>query len=127
MKIHEEIFCEESIDTLSRERLDALELPLSQRTFALVFIAVALTGAVVIGRIAFLGFRKGDFYTARAEANVGKEVLAPAARGIIYDRFHVPLLENIPTFSVSVKVKDALAVAKLLELPEEDIKTQLRQ
>ncbi|HEY4499641.1 MAG TPA: penicillin-binding protein 2 [Candidatus Paceibacterota bacterium] len=126
MAFQEDFFIEESIETLSQGDLDALELPLSRRTFVLIILAVVLFGGVVLGRTWFLNRTRGDFYVIRAEANVGKEILSPSARGIIYDRFGEPLVENIPTFSISVKLNDVWRVAEVLEISASELQAQLK-
>lgn len=126
MSFQEDFFIEESIDTLSRGDLDALELPLSRRTFLLIILAAVILGGIVFGRTWFLNRTRGNFYVVRAEANVGKEILSPSARGIVYDRFGEPLVENIPTFSVSVKLNDVWKVAEALNISESDLQSQLK-
>ncbi len=106
----EELFLEESFETASAgEKPDVLELPLSRRTFVLILVAALLIGLIVAGRLLFLAGWKSSFYTARAAINAGKEVYQPAARGIIYDRFGKPMVENLQAFSVSVKVKNLIS------------------
>ncbi len=125
MKYGDNLSFEESIDAFSKEQLEVLEVPLSRRTFVLLFAAALLAAAAASGRIFFLTGWKGDFYRARAEANAGKEVRVPAGRGIIYDRFGTPLVENVPTFSISVKYGEALEAARILGIPEDGVKKQL--
>ena len=125
MQDNKELFLEESIETLSNSDIGALELPLSRKAFVFVLLAVFLAGAVIFGRLFFLGELNGNFYKARAEANAGKEVEEPAARGIIYDRFGKPLVENTQTFSVVARVDKALSVAKELEISDEEISSLL--
>lgn len=122
----DELFLEESIDSLSSEKLDALELPLSRKTFLFILIVALAVGGIAFFRIIFLGGWQGSFYGARAEINVGKEIHLPAARGIIYDRFGEPLVENVASFSVSVKINELLKTAGLLGLSAWDIKDLLK-
>ncbi len=126
MNLPEDFFIEESINVISHDELESLELPLSRRTFALVLWVVAIICVTVFTRLAFLSLGKGGFYTLRAEANAGKVIGLPAPRGIIYDRFNNPLVENVPTFSVSVKAAHALEAARALGIPEAEVLKQLQ-
>lgn len=132
----EELFLEESIDISSKKKLDTLELPLSRRAFGLILAAILLVGLVVAGRLLFLGGWKSSFYKARASVNVGKEIYQPAARGIIYDRFGRPLVENVQSFSVVVRIKNLvsgqfgqltlLSLLDILDLSWEDVESRLK-
>lgn len=132
----EEFFLEESINT-SEKKLDSLELPLSRRAFVLILVVIALVVLITVGQLVFLGGWRGSFYSARAEANVGREVYLPAARGVIYDRFGNPLVENIETFSLAIKVKnlvsgqfgqlDLSGLLSLLDLSEEELRVQFQE
>ncbi len=106
----EEVFFEESVfDSFSsHKKLNHLELPLSKKAFLLVMGMTALIGILIFSRIIYLSEFKGNFYALRSEANVGKEIYNPANRGIIYDRYGKPLVENVPAFAVSLKIKDFL-------------------
>jgi len=106
----EEVFFEEAVfDSFSlHKNLNHLELPISKKTFILITAATILIGCLIFLRVLYLSSYKGEFYSLRSEANVGKEIYDPSNRGIIYDRYGKPLVENIPAFSVSLKVKDFL-------------------
>lgn len=97
---------------------DHLELPLSRQTFLLVAAGVALVGVIVFGRLIFLNVFQGEFLRNRALANINKEIELPAPRGIIFDRYGNPLIENKSSFSVFVNA------AALLKSPEDLKKTQ---
>ncbi len=81
-----------------------LEIPLSRASFFLVGAVALLITIVFFAQSFALGVVYGDFYTARARANVNKEIVVSAYRGIITDRFGVPLVENIPIFRVSLDI-----------------------
>ncbi len=106
----EELFVEETFEAVpTGEKMDVLELPLSRRAFILILASALLIGLVVISRLLFLAGGKGSYYTARAEINAGKEVYQPAGRGVIYDRFGKPMVKNVQSFSVAVKVKNFIS------------------
>ncbi|TSC95492.1 MAG: Uncharacterized protein Athens101426_697, partial [Parcubacteria group bacterium Athens1014_26] len=134
---NEDFFLEESIfdSWSSNNNLGSLELPLSRRAFILMLFLIVFSGLAVFSRVYFLASFKGDFYAARASANVGKEIYDLAPRGLIYDRNGKVLAENLPTFSVSVKPAELLSdssgneiktLSAILEISEENIKNQLK-
>jgi len=101
-----DLFLEEAVlDDLAQE-LDALELPLSQKAFKLVGAAVFLVVAVVILRVLFLGGWQNKFYDRQALVNASQITSIRAERGIIFDRFDKPLVKNIPSFRLNLKLVD---------------------
>lgn len=122
---NEELFFEESVDALTKSRLDALELPLSRSTFLLVFFGFSAVALAMAGQLFFLNGWKGEFYRNRAFLNAGKEIILPAARGIIYDRFGKPMVENADTFSVSVKASALPRIADFLGQSELELASLL--
>ncbi|MHB9019607.1 MAG: peptidoglycan D,D-transpeptidase FtsI family protein [Minisyncoccota bacterium] len=104
----EEVFFEEAVfDSFSlHKNLNHLELPVSKKAFILIIITTILMGSMVFLRVLYLTSFKGNFYSLRSESNVGKEIYDPSNRGIIYDRYGKPLVENISAFAVSLKIKD---------------------
>ncbi|MEK7462810.1 MAG: penicillin-binding transpeptidase domain-containing protein [Patescibacteria group bacterium] len=127
----EEVFFEEAVfDSFSSHKnLNHLELPVSRKAFILIIAAIILMGSLVFLRVLYLGSYKSEFYSLRSEANVGKEIYDPSNRGIIYDRYGKPLVENIPAFGLSLKVKDflgntekdILGFSEIMEMPRSEI------
>lgn len=72
----------------------SLELPLSRKVFLLLAVSALITSGTAISRSFLFFVQKGDFYAARAEANMTQQITLPAARGFIYDRFGEVLAEN---------------------------------
>jgi len=102
-----EIFLEEAIlDDLSGEDLGLVERPFSDRVFVIVAWVIGLGVFVVSLRMFFLSGFLGEFYRSRALANAGQEIVLPAPRGIIYDRFGEALVSNEPSFRVSVNLSE---------------------
>lgn len=95
-------------DSVASSELDYLELPISQRVFLLVIITSALIGLIVLARVGYLNVIRSDFYVARSEANINRDVSIPAYRGLIVDRFGKVLATNAETFSVFLDVPDLL-------------------
>ncbi|MCX6785545.1 MAG: penicillin-binding protein 2 [Candidatus Komeilibacteria bacterium] len=61
---------------------------------------VVLFFLILGGRLFYLQVLAGSHFRGLAENNRLKVEILPAARGIIFDRFSVPLVANIPTFSL---------------------------
>jgi penicillin-binding protein 2 len=92
---------------------------------------------ILIAAFLILGFRlwqlqimEGERYKRLSEDNRLRIIKTHAPRGIIYDRNGVPLVKNVPFFSASIttndlKTLDRNAIAELLGLNSEDIKTKI--
>jgi penicillin-binding protein 2 len=70
-----------------------------------VFIAVFVFTLLI--RLWYLQAVKGDYYYEQAESNRIRPVKLRPPRGIIYDRYGRPLVENALTFDVSLVPEDA--------------------
>ncbi|MEK7194037.1 MAG: penicillin-binding transpeptidase domain-containing protein [Patescibacteria group bacterium] len=133
-----EIFLEEAVlDDLAQD-FDAVEMPLSERAFKLVAASVVIVIFIVIARILFLGFYKGDFYANRALGNAGRITAIRAERGIILDRFNKPLVKNEPAFRLNLKISEILkdsrekeeafkSLEEILNIPADEIGNLIRQ
>ena len=132
---NEEVFFEEAVfDSFSSHKnLNHLELPVSKKTFILIIVTTILMVGLVFLRIIYLGSFKGEFYSLRSEANVGKEIYNPSNRGIIYDRYGKALVENMPAFAVSLKIKEfsensikeKQTLLDILEIPQSEIDNKI--
>ncbi|MGC9046901.1 MAG: hypothetical protein ACP5IC_02175, partial [Minisyncoccia bacterium] len=78
-------------DYKSKDEL--LEIPLSNRIFQIILIAMAVILLVVVGRLFYFNVIKYDFYLSKANANAFYTKIFIAPRGIIFDRFGKPLLK----------------------------------
>ena len=56
----------------------------------------------LFGKLFWLQVVRGDEYRARAEDNYLKEVRIPADRGLILDRNHIVLVDQRPSFDVTL-------------------------
>ncbi|TKB74409.1 MAG: hypothetical protein E8D45_08555, partial [Nitrospira sp.] len=98
----------------------------------LVFLQIGLAVAValVIGRLWQLQIHEGSYYRDLSENNRTRTLVVEPARGLIYDRNHVLLANNVPSFSLYVTLEDVKDVSglvtKLVELVGLD-ETQLRK
>ena len=69
---------------------------------AVATIVVIVAFLALIGKLFWLQVVRGDEYRARAEDNYLKEVRIPADRGLIVDRNHVVLVDQRPSFDVTL-------------------------
>jgi len=86
-------FEEITLDAYSAE-LEIKERPISYRVFGGILIGLSLFCFGVVLRLVLFNLAEGSFYRARAEANLSQIFIERAPRGIIYDRYGQPLVEN---------------------------------
>ncbi len=79
---------------------------ISKKTILVLTILVAFGLAVLFGKTFYLQILKGDHYQDLAEGNRIRLRPILAERGIIYDRFHNELVQNIPNFSLNLIPQD---------------------
>lgn len=69
----------------------------------LLFLILSLIGTVVIAsRVFYLQVIKGDYYFNLAENNRIRIKPISSERGLVYDRYGKQIVENIPSFSLSI-------------------------
>ncbi|MBP6859001.1 MAG: penicillin-binding protein 2 [Candidatus Magasanikbacteria bacterium] len=72
-----------------------------------IMLGVVMLGlAVLFGKTAYLQLIKGGMYRDLAEGNRIRLRPILSERGIIYDRFHTELVENVPNFSLTLIPQD---------------------
>lgn len=98
---------------------------------------IRIMSSVVVGVFCLIALRlwqlqilDGEKYREQSEGNRLRIVRTSAPRGIIYDRNGVPLVKNIPTFSVSLIVDgrqrpDTKALAHLLGVRASEIEEKI--
>ena len=69
-----------------------------------VLVAVGLL--IVLSRIFYLQIIRGNYYRGLAEGNRIRLQPIFSERGIIYDKFHTELVENVPDFSLTMSPQD---------------------
>lgn len=81
------------------------------------FAALLMVSAfsVLLVRIVYLQIVEGDEYRRLSENNCIRLQSVPAARGMIYDRNGVLLVDNRPSFDLKVVLKDADPLPETLE------------
>ena len=74
---------------------------LQNKFFYLRLLILALFAVLTLQLVRMQIFR-GEAYSERAETNRLRILPIVPSRGLIYDRFGTPLVENVPTFSAAV-------------------------
>ncbi len=102
----EEVAFEDSLnDDWSRD-LDVAEVPLGNKPFFYLGIAIFCVVAAVVGRTIYLDALNGGYYAARAADNVTQYETAPAPRGVIYDRESNVIAENKTAFAAVLDARE---------------------
>lgn len=91
---------------------------MQRRVSQIGFLLIAVVFVILGARLFQLQLYDGSRYRQLSEENRFRIVKIPAPRGIIYDRNGIPLVENVPTFSVSIAPENlkALDLAHLGEV-----------
>lgn len=103
-----------------------------QRRLSYLIYIITIFMALMILRIWFLQVIKGSYYRELSENNRLRIVKVSPPRGIIYDRKGIPLVENIPSFDISLVFEDIpeggdtiSMLASLIGIRVEDIKKKI--
>lgn len=78
---------------------DLMEVPLAPRAFRVFFGIAAVLFMLAFLDVGYLSIGQHNFYEARARANMSNERIVLAPRGIIYDRYGKPLVENVASMN----------------------------
>ena len=71
-----------------------------------LFVFFCITFLLLWSRLIHLQLVQGSYYRERADINSERVVSIPSERGIIYDRNKIPLIQNIPNFSLVISPQD---------------------
>ena len=93
---------DDAVLTVTESEAAQLERPLNRKLFGFVWGLSALLIAALIGRAVFLNVIRGADYQDVARRNSIRSFVIPAPRGIIYDRYGVQLVRNIPSMNIAV-------------------------
>ncbi|HBV58197.1 MAG TPA: penicillin-binding protein 2 [Candidatus Magasanikbacteria bacterium] len=115
-----------------------LGLAISKKRFFWLGAIISLLFVIVFGRLAYLEIFQGEKYRQLAENNRLRVKPIPAERGIIYDRNLVPLLANIPNFTLNLLPQDLPKdeiqreevinkISALAQIPTEEIKNKIEE
>ncbi len=103
MKNYPRINFEEITPDVFSGESEIKEKPIGAKVFRNLVVAFGIFCVIVFARLFSLGVADGDFYRARAEANVSQIFVERAPRGIIYDRYGEILAENRDSINLYVR------------------------
>ncbi len=98
---------DDAVLTVTEREAARLEWPLNRSWVRIYFFLATTVIALLFGRGAYLNVVQGEKYRAIAEQNSIRRVPLPTPRGIIYDRFGVPLVRNMPSVDAVLVPFDA--------------------
>lgn len=98
---------EDAVLTVTEKDAAKLEWPLNRRWAKAYFLAGAAIVVLLFGRGVYLNIFQGEKYRAIAERNSVRLIPLPTPRGIVYDRFGVPLVRNVPSIDAVLVPFDA--------------------
>jgi penicillin-binding protein 2 len=97
---------DDAVLTITERDAARIEWPLT-RSVARFFFFGMLASFMVLGfRLVYLNVIKGQQYQEAAERNSLRQIVMPAPRGIIYDRFGKRLVTNVPSMDIVVTPAD---------------------
>lgn len=97
---------DDAVLTVTEEEAAQIEWPLSKYWFSSLWWLAILMLFALGGQVFYLSVYKGGQYRDMAERNSLRSLPIQAPRGIIYDRFGIPLVQNIPTIDLAVIPSD---------------------
>ncbi len=98
---------DDAVLTVTEKDAAKLEWPLDRRWASTYFLVGAAIVLLLFGRAVYLNVFQGEKYRAIAERNSVRLVPLPTPRGIVYDRFGVPLVRNLPSIDAVLVPFDA--------------------
>jgi len=130
-----------SFDEVVGDELSAMgvvEVPLHERVFVWLGVLVLLTILVVTFRVLAIGPRFYEHYLSLAESNLKARKIEYAPRGLIVDRFGLPLAENQASYLAVLPVREYIergendlnylsAVESILKISSEDIRVAVAE
>lgn len=90
--------CGQSVSTLKK--------PFDQFSLRWVLIVVFFLFSIIIVRVGYLQIIEGYAYAERSDQNRTQRKVTKAARGLIYTSDGTIITQNMPDFSLEIKVKD---------------------
>jgi len=88
---------DDAVLTITERDADRIEWPLKRSISGIFLWGMLLVLGVLGARTLYLSVIKGAEYQEAARRNSLRQLVIPAPRGIIYDRFGVPLIYNVPS------------------------------
>jgi len=104
----EEIFLDAKVKHQAQSPLSEakVEVPFLYEKFLWFFVGAFIFIIILFGRTAYLSFWRGRDLKLKSQHNSQRLINVPALRGIIYDKNNNPLVENVPSFGVSLLPQD---------------------
>jgi penicillin-binding protein 2 len=88
---------DDAVLTVTEAGAAKIEWPLNRSVLGIFFTIAVLGLATLAGRIFYLDIVKGAEYQEKAARNSLRQIVIPAPRGIVYDRFGKALVRNTPS------------------------------
>ena len=98
----EEILLDKKTEEMGEGTMAKLEWPLASLFVKSLFLICLALLIIVFSRLIYLEVVKGNYYYDLAIHNKTRYYIINASRGIIYDRYHEPLVLNSPSFSLTM-------------------------
>ena len=105
----------------------------ANRLETMLIVAVCIL-LVLLGRMAYLQLFKGDFYGEQADGNRLRRTKVTAARGLIYDRDGVELVNNLPGYVVALRRQNnpydeeiLRALSDIIDMPVAEMRKRLEE
>jgi penicillin-binding protein 2 len=123
---------EDSIMTATEKEEAVIETPFKRKGVKFIWFLVVLAMFVLAGRVFYLDFVRGAFYSEISKGNRVREIVIKAPRGKIFDKFGKILAQNTPSVdaivipsdlpeSLAEKQKIAVILAEILNLDKKEI------
>lgn len=91
---------DDAVLTITEQEADRIEWPLNRTASRFFFVVMLSVLSVLAARVFYLSVIKSAEYQEAARRNSLRALTIPAPRGIIYDRFGVPLVYNVPSMDI---------------------------
>ncbi len=98
----EEILLDKKAEEMGEEETIKLEWPLSSALLKYIWLIGFILLAIVFSRVFYLSVVKGSYYADLSSFNKTRYYIINAPRGIIFDRNNQPLVNNVPSFSLTL-------------------------
>lgn len=93
---------DDAVLTVTERDADKIERPIARKVLSTLFILMAVAIAGMGARAFYLNVVQGARYRAIADHNSVRQIVIPAPRGILYDRFGTPLVGNVPSMDAVI-------------------------
>ncbi|MEI7749595.1 MAG: penicillin-binding protein 2 [Candidatus Moraniibacteriota bacterium] len=98
---------DDAVLTITEREAAKIEWPLRRKWARGYFIVSAVMLSVLFGRVVYMGIFQGAKYGDMAKRNSVRQIPQSAPRGIIYDRYGKPLVDNVPSIGAVIVPMDA--------------------